>query len=85
MKANISGRREWSEVVKLRTRRKYQDKVEQTAAAVCLRSNGKDCLLQQRQPVATLVIVWAVIRATAAVNPRAKAGLLGYIQSDGGT
>jgi hypothetical protein len=33
--------------------------------------------LQQTHPVATLIITWAIVRATAAVKPRPSAGLRG--------
>jgi hypothetical protein len=48
-------------------------------ATLQLVSEGTGCLLQQMQPATVFIIDWATIRATADINPRAKAGLLGYM------
>lgn len=61
------------------TEKNYQETTKQTNARVQLEVEGWGLLLQQIQPVATLIITWAIISARAEVNPRAIAGLRGYV------
>lgn len=55
-----------------------QEMTKQTNAIVHLEAEGCGSFLQQMQPAAVLIIICADTRARADVNPRAKAGLLGY-------
>lgn len=52
--------------------------MKQINATVQLDLEGTGCFLQQMQPAAELMIIWAITRANPAIDPRAKAGLLGY-------
>lgn len=56
----------------------YQETTKQTKAIVQLDCEGWGPRLQQIHPVATFIVIWAIIRDTAAVKPRPRAGLLGY-------
>lgn len=56
----------------------YQETTKQTKAIVQLDCEGWGLLLQQIHPLATFIVIWAIIRDTAAVKPRPRAGLLGY-------
>jgi len=55
----------------------YQEITKQTKAVVQFEFELCWLLLQQTHPVATLIITWAIVRATAAVKPRPSAGLRG--------
>lgn len=61
----------------------YQETTKQISANVQLEFDRWGPLLQQIHPVVALMIIWATIRATAAVNPRPIAGLLGYVHVEG--
>ena len=56
----------------------YQERMKEIKAADQLVSEGCEFLLQHMHPATVLIIAWAIIRATAAPNPRPKAGLSGY-------
>jgi hypothetical protein len=57
----------------------YHDKTKQTSATDQLESGIRKLFLQQMQPVEIFMTIWDIIRDNAAVNPRGRAGLRGYV------